>query len=235
MTISQFSNEEMTQLRDHGIVPFADRVIFDAQPPMSADQIDAVQALAGGSIPEAVIGLWKVTAGGRLDYDLDVPMHGRPEAVSWCELFYLGSDGYRDLKGWIEYERELAQDAAADDGIPWSGQLFALPIGGFEYCDRIYVVIDAQAADYGHVLAWKRGLPPSWTGAMHEDGLGTIATDLRAAFEALRLDGDPLEPASSYCTGTDFLAYVDERTHDHGLAQTLADKVIAFYRTARRN
>jgi hypothetical protein len=233
MTTSQFSNEEMTQLRDHGIVLFADRVIFDAQPPMSADQIDAVRVLAGGSIPDAVIGLWRLTAGGRLDYDLDVPMHGRPEAVAWCELFYLGSDGYRDLQGWIDYERERAREDAARDGIAWNGQLFALPIGGFEYCDRIYVVIDAQAANHGHVLAWKRGLPPAWTGAMHEDGVGTVATDLHAAFRALRLDGDPLAPTSSYCTGTDFLAYLDERTDDHGLAQTLADKVIAFYRTAR--
>ena len=233
MTTIQFSHEETTQLRDHGIVLFADRVIFDAQPPMSADQIDAVRALAGGTIPESVFELWQLTAGGRLDYDLDVPMHGRPEAIGWCELFYLGSDGYRDLKGWIDYERELAQESAAEDGVPWSGQLFALPIGGFEYCDRIYVVIDPQAADYGHVLAWKQGLPPAWTGAMHEDGLGKVAPDLHAAFAALRLDGDPLEPISPYATGTDLLAYIDDRVHDHGLAQTLADKVIDFYRAAR--
>lgn len=93
MTISQFSSDEMTQLRDHGIALFADRVIFDAQPPMSADQIDAVQALAGGSMPEAVIELWQTTAGGRLDYDLDVPMHGRPEAVSCVSRSTSGAMG----------------------------------------------------------------------------------------------------------------------------------------------
>jgi len=34
--------EEIAQLRTHGIVLFADRVIYDAQPPMAADQIAAV-------------------------------------------------------------------------------------------------------------------------------------------------------------------------------------------------
>ena len=232
METMQFSIEELAQLRAHGIVFFAGRVIFDAQPPISAAQLEEVQLLAGGKIPESLVELWKLTAGGRLDYALSATMHGRDEALSWCELFYKGSDGYRDLMEWIEYERELAEEAAEERQETWSGALAVLPFGGFEYCDRIYIVIDPQADDYGHVLAWKMGLPPAWQGAMHEDGLATIAENLDGAFRALRLDADPLEPTNDYSAGSSFLDYIDDRVECHGLTAALADKAIAFYRSA---
>jgi len=235
MDSTDFSDEELAQLRAHGIVLFADRVIFDAQPPMRPAEIGAVRDRVGGQFPPALIALWETTAGGRLDYDLRVSMHGRDEAVSWCELFYNGSDGYRDLAGWIDHERECAQQGADERREAWNGRLFALPFGGFEYCDRVYVVIAPEADDHGHVLAWKMGLPPAWKGAMHADGLGLIATDLHAAFRALRLDADPLEPTSDYEAGSDCLDYIDRRRDDFGMSPTLADKVIDFYRKARTN
>src|SRR5690349_7626357 len=77
----QFSPEELATLREHGVVLFADRVIFDAQPPMPAPQIAAIQALCAGPIPEPLIELWKQTAGGRLDYDLSLPMNGNIESI----------------------------------------------------------------------------------------------------------------------------------------------------------
>ena len=42
MNSIQFSPDEIATLRTHGVVLFADRVIFDAQPPMPAQQIAAV-------------------------------------------------------------------------------------------------------------------------------------------------------------------------------------------------
>ena len=90
---TSFSAEELSTLREHGVVLFADRVIFDAQPPMPQQQIDAVQALCAGPLPEALVALWQHTAGGRLDYDLALPMNGNVERVRWSERFWGGSGG----------------------------------------------------------------------------------------------------------------------------------------------
>ena len=232
MQATVFSDTELADLRAHGIVLFAGRVIYDAQPPMPADQITAVQACCHGEIPSALLDLWRITAGGSLAYDLTLEMNGNVEGISWSELFYNGSDGYRDLQGWIDHELELAEEAAEENSRPWSGRIGVLPFGGFEYCDRVYVVTEPGAKDYGHVLAWKQGLPPAWRGAMHEDGLATIAPDLYAAFGALQLHADPLESGGEGSTGDILLEYVDERRNDHGLSPMLADKLIAFYREA---
>lgn len=226
-----FADDELALLREHGIVLFAGRVIFDAQPPMAAEQVAAVQAQCAGPLPPELVELWQRTAGGRIDYDLHLRMNGSEEAVSWSELFWNGSDGDHDLQGWITHEQERAREAAAARGQPWDGRLTALPFGGFESTDRIYAVVE-RGADYGHILAWKKGLPETWAHAMHEDGLTTIAHDLPAAFAMLRLDEDPLEPAGDYFTGQALLEYLDERHQDHGLALELMDKVVAFYRRA---
>jgi hypothetical protein len=50
----RFTPDELSTLREHGVVLFADRVIFDAQPPMPQQQIDAVQARCAGALPEAL-------------------------------------------------------------------------------------------------------------------------------------------------------------------------------------
>ena len=224
----RFTPDELSTLREHGIVLFADRVIFDAQPPMPQQQIDAVQALCSGPLPEALVALWRETAGGRLDYDLSLEMNGNLEGISWSELFWNGSDGYNDLQGWIEHEQELAQEAAEESGTPWSGKLTHLPFGGFEYTDRIYAVVEPGAA-HGQIVAWKKGLPPAWTHALHEDTVNTIAPELLGAFAALRLDEDPLAPTSDYFSGQTLLAYLDDRHEDHGLDLDLMDKLVTFY------
>tara|TARA_A100001391_G_scaffold19732_3_gene10859 strand:- start:3358 stop:3822 length:465 start_codon:yes stop_codon:yes gene_type:complete len=148
-----FTQDELQQLRKHDIVIWADRVIFEAQPPISEDALRDIRQRIRGSLPEDLLSLWRLTAGGRLDYDLRLTMQGNQEAISWAELFYHDSDGYRDLPGWIEHEQALAEEAAEARGHNWDGKIEALPIGGFEYCDRIYVVTDHNALDYGHALA----------------------------------------------------------------------------------
>ena len=222
-----FSTDELATLREHGIVLYADRVIFEAQPPMPADQIAAVQARCAGPIPQPLLDLWQHTAGGRLDYDLTLPMNGNEEAIRWSELFFNGSDGDRDLQGWITHEIELIEE----EDSTGDGKLTALPLGGFESMDRIYAVVE-PGAGHGQVLAWKQGLPPAWTHALHEDGLGIIAPDLRAAFAALRLDEDPLAPSGDYFSGQTLMAWLDERHQSHGLDLELMDKLVAFYRLA---
>ena len=227
----RFSAEELATLRAHGVVLFAERVIFEAQPPMPEERIAAVEALCAGPLPEALASLWRETAGGRLDYDLALPMGGNVEAVSWSELFWDGSDGYRDLQGWIAHEQELAEEAADEDGRAWSGRLTHLPFGGFEYLDRIYAVVE-PGPEHGSIVAWKHGLPPAWTHALHEDSVSTVAPDLRGAFAALHLDEDPLAPTGDYFSGQALLEYLDDRHEAHGLDVDLMDKLVAFYRRA---
>lgn len=232
-----FTPAELAELRAHGIVLWADRVIFDARPPMAADEIAAVQACSAGPLPAPLIALWQTTAGGRLDYDLVLPMETdegeHMEAISWNELFWNGSDGYRDLQGWIDHELECAEEAADDRDEPWSGKLDYLPFGGFEYCDRIYAVVKpAGAPDSGDILAWKKGLPPAWKGALHEDGLATLAPDLHSAFAALCLHEDPLAPTSDYHAGQSLLEALEVRITEHGMPRALADHLVAHYRTA---
>lgn len=230
-THASFSAAELDTLRQHGIVLFAQRVIFDAQPPMASEQVAAVQAVCAGPLPPALLTLWQHTAGGRLDYDLMLAMGGNEEAISWAELFWNGSDGYRDLQGWIEHEQACCEEAAIESGTPWHGQISALPIGGFESTDRIYVVLEPGPTQ-GQIVAWKQGLPEAWTHALHEDSMSVIAPDLPAAFAALHLSEDPLAPSADYFSGQTLLEYLDERHQAHGLELELLDKLIAFYRRA---
>lgn len=231
-----FNAAELATLREHRIELFAERVIFDAQPPMSEDAIAAVQALCAGPLPPALRTLWRQTAGGQLDYALSVPLTTREglrvEAVSWCELFYHGSRFYNDLQGWIEHEQEQAREAAEDDGSEWDGKLSYLPIGGFEYCDRIYMLTAPGAVDDGGVLAWKMGLPPAWSPALTEDAVATFAPDLHSAFGCLALHDDPLHPEHGYGTGSELLEYLEQCRKD-GLPAALADALLAFYLRAR--
>lgn len=231
-----FSPIQLDELRRHGIELFAGRVIFEAQPPMDEAAIAAVQAQCSGSLPPALLALWRQTAGGFLAYDLEIEVETgegrRIEAISWTELFYDGSERYRDLSGWIEHERELAEEAAEDDGRAFDGKLDVLPIGGFEYCDRIYVVASPTVPDCGGVLAWKMGLPPAWTPCLTEDALATFAPDLPAAFAALALHEDPLDVRSDYHGSQQLLEYLEARCCDHGLSRPLADALIAYYRHA---
>ena len=123
MTEDSFSVTERNVLRAHGIVLFANRVIFEAQPPMTDGQIAEVQAACAGPIPAALVALWQQTAGGSLDDDLTLSTNCTEEAISWNELFFHGSPGYRDLQGWIAHEQECAEEAAEESGKPWSGRL----------------------------------------------------------------------------------------------------------------
>ncbi len=227
-----FGEAELEILRRHGIVLFARRVIFDARAPMPPARIAAVEAACAGPLPQELLVLWRTTAGGRMDYDLHLPMNGNQESLDWTELFHDGSDGEQDLQAWIAHEVEGARAAAAEPGAePWDGRLTLLPIGGAESHDRVYVVVE-PGADEGHVLAWKQGLPPAFPHEMHEDGMSTLAPDLLAAFEALQLDEDPLAPAGDYFTGQSLLAWLDDRHQAHGLAIELVDRVVDFYRQA---
>lgn len=181
------SDRERRVLGEAGLALFAGRLILEAQPPVDDAVLGAVAERCAGPLPGPLIALWRTAFGGRLDYDLRADLDGRDVPLSFAELFYPGSNDYHDLWGWIDHECELAEEHRPD----WSGRLVHLPIGGFEYLERVYVDT-AAGPDHGAVVCWRQGLPPGWelsTG----DRVGRLADDLRALFGQLVLDHDPWE------------------------------------------
>lgn len=222
-----FTADEIRKLREHNIVIYADRVMVNAQPPLSAERMKEIEAYGKGPLPAELKELWGLTAGGEIYYDLIVEMNGSLEPVSFNEIFYDESSGYNDLQGWIEHEIECAEEASGDE---WDGKLFAIPIGGFEYCDRIYAVVE-EGDEYGSIIAWKQGLPPAWKGALHDDAIATIASGLKSAFGCLFLENDPLDKSVEYNSAEGCIDYIEEAVLS-GLSRTLADKLTGFYSQA---
>jgi hypothetical protein len=221
--VSPLSDADVAALREYGVVVFAGRVIYDAQPPMPAQRLAEIAAVCAGPLPTRLVDLWRLTAGGRLDYALSAPLRGQLQELSWAELFYDCSDGYRDLAGWIEYDLELTEEVAQTNGQAWDGRLTHLPIGGFEYLERVYVAVE-PGPHHGEVVVWQQGLPPAWGDHRTGDAMATLGADLDATFAALRLPVNPVTAASEHAAGLEFLQYVDEN-----VPGGLAERVIAFF------
>ena len=62
MTASAFTDEEIATLRTHGIALFANRVIFDAQPPIDPAVLAHVKSLCAGPILQELLELRNITA-----------------------------------------------------------------------------------------------------------------------------------------------------------------------------
>jgi hypothetical protein len=200
--LEPFSNGELRVLGEAGIALFAGRLVLGAQPPIDEATLTAVAERCAGPLPDSLVALWRTSFGGRLDYDLCADLDGQDVPVSFTELFYPDSGDYHDLWGWIEHEANLAEEHQPD----WSGRLVHLPIGGFEYLDRVYVHT-AAGPDHGAVVCWRQGLPPGWE--LHAgDRAGRLADDLRALFGQLVLEQDPWEAQDH--TGAEMRDAVDE-------------------------
>jgi hypothetical protein len=223
-----FSEAEVAILRSHGFVLFANRVIFEAQPPIDPAVLTDVASHCEGPIPAELLDLWNLTAGGSLDYELTVSMDGQAEVVSWIELFYSKSRKYRTLEGWLENQIEFEEELHSADPGAWSGKASLLPIGGFEYCDRIYVNI-TPGEGYGGVVAWKMGLPPAWKHRLHQDSSALVAPSLHEAFSEVHLSADPRTTTEKSAKGLDFIEYVDVRRNEHSLDTQLADRLVDYF------
>jgi hypothetical protein len=181
--------EERATLREHGLALFRGKLILKAQPPITAEQLAEVERRVGAPVPPGLRGLWDTAFGGKLNYDLEVSFDEHRYTAGFTELFYPESNGYRDLLGWIDYERELAAEAAEEDGEPAPDALSVLPFGGFEYLERIYVSLRPERN--GEVVLWARGLPPAWKMRLNEDSASVIAPSLEDLFDGLSLDENP--------------------------------------------
>jgi hypothetical protein len=218
----------------HGFAIFEDRVIFEAQPPITDDQVAEVERRVGRPLPPGLLALWRTAFGGSIGYALDVDFDDHVASFSFTELFYPGSGGYNDLWGWIDHEFEIARESG--DVEATQGRLRYLPFGGFEYLDRLYVCLE-DGPDYGAVVAWMRGLPPAWALRLHEDSVARIADDAPALFRMLALEADPFaEDRDDYGAGIEMAdAIAALRDKDPVLADALtatARKALLDWRTA---
>lgn len=194
-SLAPLSDDERRACAEAGIAVYADRLILEAQPPADDAVLAEVAEHCAGPLPMPVADLWRTTFGGSLHYDLRAEVGGDDVPISLRELFHPGSDGYRDLWGWIEHERELIG----------GGLLTYLPIGGFEYLDRVYVSA-ADGPGHGAVVCWQMGLPPGWE-LTDGDRVASMAADLPALFAELVLESDPWE--AGHDGGTELSDAVD--------------------------
>ena len=200
--LEPFSDRERQILGEAGLALYAGRLILDAQSPIDDATLAAVASTCAGPLPEPLIALWRTSFGGRLDYELRADLDGQDVPVSFTELFYPDSGDYHDLWGWIEHECDLAEEHQPER----SGRLVHLPIGGFEYLDRVYVNT-AAGPDHGAIVCWRQGLPPDWE-LQAGDRAGRLADDLPALFGQLMLEQDPWEAEDD--TGAQMRDAIDE-------------------------
>ena len=226
---TDFSASDLQTLRQHGIALFEDRVIFDAQPPIDADALARIAEKCAGPIPDQLLELWSMTAGGSLDYDVDLlALDGGLHSFSWTELFFNGATTYFDLAGWVNRELESLEEHCEETNTPFPGVLSWLPIGGFEYLDRVYVCVE-PGEHYGAVAFWMRGLPPAWTHRLHNDSMAIAAPTLREALQLLHLRVDPRENTADFYAGRTLFQYIETRIAEHGMDPGLATELKTFY------
>lgn len=228
-----FTPAQQQLLREHRLACFAGRIIHDAQPPISDAQLAEVELRLRSKLPPELVALWRCAFGGRLDYELCVDYGGHLHPYSFNELFYPDSDGYHDLWGWLEHEQECAADVATENGQEWDGRVGFLPIGGFEYLERVYVCVEPE--EFGVVYAWSRALPPAWPLRLHEDALTRVADDLNGLFALLGFDEDPFAEGAD--AGQELLEALDELAasgaEGEALAQQLQDSLRPLVRDWR--
>src|SRR5688572_28336575 len=67
-TPAVFTPEEEAALRKHRLAVYRDKIITEAQPPITDEQVAAVEAKLTKPIPQELLALWRTSFGGSLDY-----------------------------------------------------------------------------------------------------------------------------------------------------------------------
>jgi len=146
---------------------FRHLVIKGAKPAPSENQVAAIEALLGASLPTSFRDFLSVANGGYLDYVIDVSFgDGKTEPLCFCTLFSADEGGYCDetFLGMIRCWRENQQ-------IPPGVLPFASDAGGS------MVLLDLTAEGCGRIVAWVEGLP-DWTSLRHESTYLELAKNL---------------------------------------------------------
>ena len=210
--VVKFTKEESELLRKLGIAIFRNRLILNAQPPISESQLANVQQQVDGKLSPELIALWKTSFGGALDYDYEIEFGEHLYTASFRELFYPGSDHYHTLDGWIEHELEIGQQMAEKHGEPMPERTPFVPFGGFEYLERFYVSL--RPDEYGIVVVYAQGIP--WKGRLNEDSVAKVANSVIELFDQLSLYDDPFDDKSDeYASGKDMVERILEIESAH--------------------
>ena len=217
--------------RDAGIAVFEDRIIYEAQPEVTSTEIKRIEAQLRGPIPPDLRALWTLCYGGQINYDLDVAFGEHIHPFSFSELFFPDSGSYYDLNGWIAVELELLSKSRKG-WMAWSRpRLEFLPIGGFEYLDRLYVRVGKK--DYGAVYAYSEGIPPAWSLSLHENSFARVADSVRDLFRQLHLKEDPESiEEDQYRTGLEMLGAIDDAVQEGHLTADSAGTLKTVMRRA---
>ncbi|MEO1160318.1 MAG: SMI1/KNR4 family protein, partial [Pseudomonadota bacterium] len=216
-----FDAEEQAVLARHKMAVFENRLILDAQPPVDKQALAKIEGKLAGPLPQDLLDLWTCSFGGELDYSLEAGFGRHVQSVSFRELFYPDSKAYHDLWGWIDHEQNLTLEAT--DGE--TSVLEAVPIGGFEYLERIYVIVE-PGPRHGEVLLWCDGLPPAWPDQLHEASIATIAGSLRELFQKLYLPAYPgTDQDDEFPSGADALEEISELDSDHPVEKRVKRKL----------
>lgn len=221
--VVKFTGKEVKFLRQMGIAVYRNKIILDAQSPISASQLAAVEDQVDGELPRELIEMWKSSFGGSLDYDYQVEFGTYLYSASLRELFYFESDHYRDLEGWIDHELELAQETAEDNEEAIPERIQYLPFAGFEYLERFYVSLSPD--QFGKVVIYVQGIP--WKGRLNEDSAATVAESVNELFDQLSLDEDPFDnPVNIDSTGKSMVEHIQRvEAIDPKIAQKLKELV----------
>lgn len=233
-----FTPDELQALRPYGIAVHRDKIVLDARPPIEPAQLREVEQRLTAPVPSPLRALWRTAFGGSLDYDLQTQFGKYHHQVSLRELFYPGSDHCHDLLGWLDHDREFAAQVAAVNGTPPPTRLEYLPIGGFEYLERVYVSV--REPDRGHVFVWAAGLPPKWKMCLTADSTGFLAEDVDDLFDQMRLDADPFTSRDPTICGTELVAALGDVRADHptlaaGLEGLIRDAIFDWRRIVTRH
>jgi len=224
------TQDERALLTKHRLAIFAGRIIHNAMPPITDEQLAAVQARSRGPLPDGLIALWRTAFGGNLDYDLTASFDGNVQSLSFTELFYPGSDHYHDLDGWIAHEQEGWKIAAEERGETFDGKLPYVPFGGFEYLERMYVCTKPDAP-YGQVEVWSQGLPAAWHGRLNQDSMTVMGASVEDVFAKLHFANDPFTASEDdYCHGVELWEAIDPLEADGPAGKALAERLHTLMR-----
>ena len=83
-----FTKKEQATLRQHGLAVYRDKIITEAQPPITDEQIAAVEAKLTQPIPDELLALWRTSFGGSLDYVLNASFGEHRYSASFRELYW---------------------------------------------------------------------------------------------------------------------------------------------------